>query len=61
MVHSQHGDPVNTKCLFFLDIGQMPAASQESIQFHMVNYGRAIKASKSSQIPCRSKILPKSH
>ena len=23
--------------LFFLDVGRMPAASQESIQFHMVH------------------------
>ena len=37
MVHSQQGDPVNTKCLFFLDIGRMPVATQESIQFHMLS------------------------
>ena len=43
MVHSQHGDPINTQCLFFLDVGQMPAASRESIQFHMVSYCNAIK------------------
>ena len=35
---TQHGDPINTKCLFFLDVGRMPAASRESIQFHMVSY-----------------------
>ena len=31
LVNSQHGDPVDTKRLFFLDFGQMPAASRESI------------------------------
>ena len=34
---SQHGDPVNTKRLFFLDVGRMPVAPQHSIQFHMVS------------------------
>ena len=43
MVHSQHGDPVNTKCLFFLEVGRMPAAFRENIQFHMVSYCSAIK------------------
>ena len=33
----------NTKRLFFLDVGQMPAASRVSIQFHMVSYCSAIK------------------
>ena len=37
MVHSQHRDPVNTKRLFFLDVGRTPAASREIIQFHMVS------------------------
>ena len=41
--HVQPGDLVNTKSLFFLDIGRMPAASQDSIQFHMVSYCSAIK------------------
>ena len=36
-------DQVNTKCLFFLDVGRMPAASRENIQFHMVSYCSAIK------------------
>ena len=35
--HIQPGDSVNTKHLFFLDVGLMPAASRESIQFHMVS------------------------
>ena len=37
-------DSANTKRLFFLDIGRMPGASRESIQFHMVSYCSAIKA-----------------
>ena len=37
MVHSQDGDLVNIRGLFFLDIGRMPVASQDSIQFHMVS------------------------
>ena len=36
--YTQDGDSVNTRCLFFLDVGQMPLASRESIQFHMVSY-----------------------
>ena len=43
MVHCQHGDPVNTKCLFFLDVGRMPAASRESIQFNIASHCSAIK------------------
>ena len=37
------GDSVNTKCLFFLDVGRMSAASRDSIQFHMVSYCSTIK------------------
>ena len=39
MVHSLSGqrDSVNTKCLFFLGVGWMPAASRDSIQFHTVS------------------------
>ena len=33
----------STKRLFFLDIGRMPAASRDSIQFHMVSCCSAIK------------------
>ena len=43
LVHCQHGDQVNTKRLFFLDVGRMPAASRESIPFNMVSYCSAIK------------------
>ena len=32
-----------SKHLFFLEVGQMPAASRDSIQFHMVSYCSAIK------------------
>ena len=41
---SEQGDSVNTRRLFFLDVGRMPAASQLSIQFHMVRYCSTIKA-----------------
>ena len=34
----------NTKRLFFLDVGRMPAASRVSIQFHMVSYCSAMKS-----------------
>ena len=34
--HIQPEDSVSTKCLFFLDFGQMPVASRDSIQFHMI-------------------------
>ena len=36
-------ESASTKYLFFLDVGRMPTASRESIQFHMVNYCSAIK------------------
>ena len=41
--HVQPGDLGNTKHLFFLDIGRSPAASRDSIQFHMVSYCSAIE------------------
>ena len=50
MIHCQHGDLVNTKRLFFLDIGRMPAASRESIQFPMVSYSSAIKAENQNSL-----------
>ena len=34
----------NTKYLFFLDVGRMPAASGVSIQFHIVSYCSTIKS-----------------
>ena len=39
MVHSQHGDPVNTKRLLFLDVGRMPARK------HSVPHGKLVKFS----------------
>ena len=33
----------NTKCIVFLDVGRMPAASRVSIQSRMVNYCSTIK------------------
>ena len=41
---SGQGDLVNTRHLFFLDVGRMHAVSRDSIQFHMVSYCSAIKA-----------------
>ena len=36
-VHLPVEAPATTKHLFFLEVGRMPAASGESIQFHMVS------------------------
>ena len=33
----------NTKYLFFLDVGWMPSAFRDGIQFHMVSYCSTIK------------------
>ena len=41
--HIQPRDSVNTKRIFFLDVGRSPAASPDSIQFHMVSHCSAIK------------------
>ena len=43
MVNSHDRGSVNTRQLFFLDVGRMPPAFQESIQFHMESYCSAIK------------------
>ena len=32
-------------CLFILDVGRIPAASRDSIQYHMVSYCSVIKCS----------------